>query len=197
MVDLCHGDPMTHPLTPREKVARLIDDAPEHQTADELADDILAALTSGSGGHAELAGLAEAASGSDWQTYISGRPEYKNVTHYVEQNPPRDLPFIAEVQEERDAAFIAAANPATVLALLAENAALRAERDEWRDTAFKARSANTEAERKLAEAVGLLRDAIEEHSHMTDVDAFEELGNVAATELIAVRNFLSKEAERG
>lgn len=165
---------MTHPLTPREKVAEIVRNGMNRlaasqagarpvvsasKEADRVTDAILTALASGSGDHAELARLAEAASGSEWQTYISGRPEYRNVTHYIEQNPPRDLPFIAEVQKERDAAFIAAANPAAVLALLAENAALREQREA--DMAEVARAgqnlqsqriAITEAERKLAEA---------------------------------------------
>jgi len=127
-----------------------------------------AALAS-SGDHAELARLAEAATevvaardaltahSSTWKRLDKATVAYSNAINRLE--------------------------PAVVLDLLAEIAALRAE--------------NTEAERKLAEAAGLLREAIAEHSHLNDVEAFEELGNVAATELIAVRTFLSKEAERG
>lgn len=64
----------THPLTPREKVARIVDPKafdhptvhPQHLVARRAvsfskADAILTALASGSGDHAELARLAEAA----------------------------------------------------------------------------------------------------------------------------------------
>lgn len=79
--------------------------------------------------HAELRRLAEAATGGEWSTFISGRPEHKNVTHYIERNPPSDHPFIAEVQSEPDALYISAANPAVMVALLNEIDALRAEND--------------------------------------------------------------------
>jgi len=125
---------LTHPLTPREKVARALSpkcwefydrhvDDPrmaaeiKHEVAPSLdaTDAIITALASGSGDHAELARQLHA-------VIVDPSGICSQAGHAIE-------------------------------ALLAENAALRAERDEWRDTAFKARSSNTRAERKLAEAV--------------------------------------------
>ena len=56
-----------------------------------------------------------------------------------------------------DAAFIAAANPARVLALLAEIAALRGDVDAARRAANDEAERATQAERQRDEAVGLLR----------------------------------------
>jgi Ead/Ea22-like protein len=88
-----------------------------------------------------------------------------------------------------NAAFIAAANPATVLALLAKNAALRDECDGMVEEVSRSQArlhAATEAERKLAEAVGLLRESLAPGS-------FEGETKIN----IRIRTFLSKEAERG
>ena len=201
---------MTPPMTPREKVARVIaaelsrqDDDPEMTpekvcfiAGDELcwsyidqgpfdfgqcADAILTALASGpvdhSGGvtdmvdHAELARLAETACGEAW-SLNDWRPEGEIL---VCGGDGSEYGLFATVNDDLPevAAFIAAANPATVLALLAENAALRGdlaktERDfsELRDSydavsnklcverAHGSRETKraTEAERKLAEA---------------------------------------------
>ncbi len=138
--------PMAHPLTPREKVAEIVRDGMSRlaasqagarpvvsasKEADRVTDAILTALASGSVDHAELARLAEAV--------IKG-----------------DDSLAAAVRSLR--AFHAAANPATVLALLAEIAALRAQSDFYKrdnDVLMKNTwvSRATEAERKLAEAV--------------------------------------------
>lgn len=87
--------------------------------------------------------------------------------------------------------FIASANPATVLSLLAEIAALRAKVTEigavavsWQETATEQLDARTEAERKLAEAVGLLRECIPWITDYTDLYG-------------RTRTLLSNEAERG
>lgn len=64
--------------------------------------------------------LADEATPGEWTIYETGRAEYKNLTWYVERNPPCDHPFISEVQVLPNAAFIAAANPATIKALIAE-----------------------------------------------------------------------------
>lgn len=189
---------MTHPLTPREKVAlkpcpfcggtatryTAIASHPNRQvscgTCGASAFDIKwnrrTALASGSGDHAELARLAEAATPGPWfrghnehgssQGEMSVWPDAGMVGGVIAKcgwQAPWDGWF---EQPAKDAAFIAAANPATVLALIAEVAALRAKIDAHRQTIAddtarmitlgqKADRA-TEAERKLAEAVGLL-----------------------------------------
>jgi hypothetical protein len=50
---------------------------------------------------------------------------------------------------------------------------------------------------RLDEAVGLLRQAIEPYEHISNARAFEVMKNGPATRLVAIRTFLSKEAERG
>lgn len=80
-----------------------------------------------SGDHAELAGLAEAATPGPWETH----PEaFSPRTFVIPTHHASDDPAVGSVLSRQDAAFIAAANPATVLALIAENAALRDERDQ-------------------------------------------------------------------
>lgn len=146
---------MTHPLTPREKVAvfetcpgcgadeprnRCLgcchDFAPINCQA-SLDSSPDAALAS-SGDHAELARLAEAATRGPWEAcstydrYASVRlPNGPNCRSGKKKllTMARTLNSVSGAQAAADAAFIAAANPATVLALLAENAALRGERD--------------------------------------------------------------------
>lgn len=189
---------MTPPMTPREKVEPLLDDllrqavetmkswTPEQREAHfeaqkkawlaaEMAfgDEgtrVVTALASGSGDHAELARLAEACGGKVcWTATRTGVSEHRNVSFYIYDGAT----MLAETNGDTPqiANFIAAANPAAVLALLAENAALRGERDrakermhqaidKARDEEIAAQNAElraTEAERKLAEAVGLLR----------------------------------------
>jgi len=96
------------------------------------------ALASGSGDHAELARLAEAA-----------KRVRRDAVGRLDGDDAHRIWF----------AFLDSVSPATVLALLAENAALRA--------------ANTEAERKLAEAVGLNDRAAELMRQCTDPERFE------------------------
>lgn len=188
-----------------------------------LVSDKLAALAS-SGDHAELARLAEAATRGPWvsersvdewgvsviasnETGHISNPTRGQVCHVsVVAGASGDDPDLAQA----NAAFIAAANPATVLALLAENAALREnektalkECSEWARKAGEAigkletseaagivegwRDRATEAERKLAEAVGLLRVTL------GDLDRRD----VTAETANRIDHFLSKEAERG
>jgi len=222
---------MTHPLTPREKVARALSpkcwefydrhvDDPrmaaeiKHEVAPSLqaADNILTALASGSGDHAGLERLAEAF-GPDEKWTASGNSVALSVDGLyaciAEANPEGAF---SDDHAARIAAFIAAANPATVLSLIAEVAALRAnekaalkECAEWAHKAGEAigkletseaagivegwRDRATEAERKLAEAVGLLSRI-----------AFTPEGQsgLSLDECVsAARTFLSKEAERG
>ena len=76
--------------------------------------------------HAELARLAEAATAGPWETY----PEaFSPRSFVIPTHHASDDPAVGSVLSRQDAAFIAAANPATVLALLSEIAALRGERD--------------------------------------------------------------------
>lgn len=223
---MCDCEP-THPLTPREKVEKIIRaNVRSHGRGGTLlftgvencAERILTALASGAGDQAELARLAEAATRGPWvsersvdewgvsviasnETGHISNPTRGQVCHVsVVAGASGDDPDLAQA----NAAFIAAANPATVLSLLAEIAALRGERDEWRDTAFKARSSNTRAERKLAEAVELLKpfsesaenlaDETLDHDHIWEQPAAMIIN---AGHLRAARTFLSKEAERG
>lgn len=120
---------MTHPLTPREKVADrgpagavmdalwpiLGGDQMDAETWTEISVAVGTALASGSGDHAELA-----------KRLRSSKRERHGIYGRVLVNP--DGPEAAD----------------TIEALLAENAALRA--------------ANTEAERKLAEAVEAMEE---------------------------------------
>lgn len=145
---------MTPPMTPREKVDCV---ACEGRPALQNNPCVVCgrtALASGSGDHAELARLAEAK--QSWSLGI-----YKSR------------------EQANDAAkFNALDLPATVLALLAENAALREKvikigvvAVSWQETATDQLEARAEAERKLAEAVGLLREIAkgetppEQHGH--------------------------------
>lgn len=206
------------PLAPREKVARIVAHHPDifsddpiarhraaspftvevqQQKALNKADAILTALASGSGDHAELARMAEAATPGPW-SYRDMTPNTYGPA-FVDSAEVQSLAicgeavglsethgFCLQVDSEvrmANAAFIVAANPATVLALLAEIAALRAERIakdlEIGRVIFRA----TEAERKLAEADQVIHE-ISETAQITRVHHL-------------ARTFLSKEAERG
>lgn len=200
---------MTHPLTPREKVRQIIDDAlnsaiPEPwEVANHATDAILTALASGSGDHAELARLAEAA---------------QSATSTEEGSRYGEYAAIADVVGRERTDFWFRANPATVLALLAENAALResiSRHDRQVSGMLRARLAAenraTEAERKLAEAEGLLWEAVDEFGctiehyhkngpHWTSADGeMFDVGVVLDREPLIerARTFLNKEAERG
>lgn len=183
---------MTHPLTPREKVPSM----PTVELTDDMLFEVSAgevitwaeinrrtALASGSGDHAELAD-GKACGDRMIATADALMPWLKNY-------PP-------STRRERAIEAANAAAAASCGPLLAENAALRGERDEWRDTAFKARSSNTRAERKLAEAVGLNDRAAELMRQCTDPERFEGAStlNVYAN-MRAWLSDLSKEAERG
>ncbi|WP_143276034.1 hypothetical protein [Brevundimonas diminuta] len=183
---------MTHPLTPREKVAvfescpgcgadepinRCLgcrhDFSPGNRQAilDSSPLAALTALASGSGDHAELGNRLRASKRNRHGIY--GR---------VLVNP--DGPAAAAALE----------------ALLAENAALRGERDALdlalgvskmmvNDQDHRA----TEAERKLAEAVGLLGDVVFVRKDNAGRSAEYMLSEV----ITKARTYLSKEAERG
>lgn len=207
---------MTHPLTPREKVAAAISEFvfQAHNgrlSGVELATDaILTALASGSGDHAELARLAEAATKGPWKSIIDDTggersgwplcivPEDDDNRSVVRTGGMWPYEWDAKVSRHEavaTAAFIAAANPATVLALLAEIAALN---DYGRSVAKEAlgyRDQATEAERKLAEADGLmieLADAPQPKD--TGGRFFRAMSSINA---YVARLNASKEAERG
>ena len=160
---------MTPPMTPREKV--VFKQPCEHCQRMTTVD--LTALASGSGDHAELARLAEEA-GAPMST--------KTIGMHLDATEK----------------FQKAANPATVLALLAENAALTElyELTGRQCEGWKTRAA--EAERKLAEAERLNDRAADLMRQCTDPERF-----VGASTLNVYANMrawlsdLSKEAERG
>ena len=180
---------MDHPLTPREKVAKEIVDRTGVGTlgltyeasrtlALDIADAILTALASGSGDHAELARLADMA---DWM---------------ADGDPGANGSVLLS-------ASVASEHASDLKALLAENAVLRAKiQTEIKlsvDNYVRATARATEAERKLAEAVGLLRDL----ASWFDGSAYNgawviRSGDLGVDDAIcAARTFLSKEAERG
>ena len=76
--------------------------------------------------HAELARLAEAATPGGWNRYVSGAPEWKNVTHGLEVGEMGPL-ICGAFEREEDCRFVEAAQPSIVLSLLSEIAALRKE----------------------------------------------------------------------
>lgn len=190
---------MTHPLTPREKVEKIIKEKvsgphltdPSHFVAMEqdrfsAADAILTALASGSGDHAELARLAEAATPGQWELDGQQCLSAPDGTIVV------DYSCCSRGEWEANAAYLRAVQPHRVLGLLAENAALRAKSglaDMLGEKLERRTAALDEAERKLAEAVGLLSRI-----------AFTPEGQsgLSLDECVsAARTFLSKEAERG
>ena len=201
---------MTHPLTPREKVADRLCDKVQAEYPN-----ILAALASGSGDHVELARLKAAMSKSNDEICQSlgkalGYPWFKDD----QRNFPGATEENGVCVGEHVAESIADEAASRISALLAENAALRAESESARTVvawannslfgscgyfhgdpydglhlarpieALKDRA--TEAERKLAEALGLLRETIAPRS-------FEGESEINAR----IRTFLNKEAERG
>lgn len=193
---------MTHPLTPREKVAAALDpeiwadDMPvptraavtdfhaRRQASTVKADTILTALASGSGDHAELI-----------EKLRFLQPcEDMAVSGYADVNVGKTSGAAADALE----------------ALLAENAALRVLADDaakhsmrQTDKLLAEHDRATEAERKLAEAVQIMepfaRMADEEGGYREDDRLAWGLNrcDISWGDLRAARNFLSKEAERG
>lgn len=134
-----------------------------------------------SGDHAELARLAEAATPGEWELdghQCLSAPDGTIVVDYS---------CCSRGEWEANAAYLRAVQPSRTLALLAENAALRAEVSQANANGASHWSRATEAERNLAEAVGLLRRIAE-----TPSDQFDDVA-----EADKIRTFLSKEAERG
>ena len=199
---------MTPPMTPREKVGPSLDEllrqavetmkswTPEQREAHfeaqkkawvaaEMAfgDEgtrVITALASGSGDHEELEYYG-------YRAFNAGI----GFCHLVANPGPNDTnpePLVTAASAE---------------ALLAENAALRAERDGMVEEVSRSQArlhAATEAGRKLAEAVGLLEDLSSWFTvHPGSGRAWSvPSGDLGADDAVnAVRAFLSKEAERG
>lgn len=80
---------------------------------------------------AELEKLARAATGGDWRAHITTKRSPEIYTNIPPPNTPNPL-IAGTILRKADARFIAAANPATVLDLLATIARLEAERDDLR-----------------------------------------------------------------
>ncbi len=188
---------MTHPLTPREKVARAVYDtvtrfdgdtvgthlglsamidaaAPTvdderrivKSVCDDIADSILTALASGSGDHAELARLAD---------------DLRKFEHHAVGSLKIGMDEVRRIIAACDAHA----------ALIAENAALR-EKVKFEiklsvDNYVRATARATEAERKLAEAVELLKQALGDMDRRV----------ITAETANRIDYFISKEAERG
>lgn len=212
--------PMTHPLTPREKVelkpcpfcggeaemfsmsdrigVRCADVmcAGSHRLPAAGEDSVAlwnrrTALASGSGDHAELARLKAAMSKSNDEICQSlgkalGYPWFKDD----QRNFPGETEGNGVCVGDHVAESIADEAASRISALLAENAALREQVKFEKQVAYDENDRWQEAERKLAEAVGLLRDWM--GTWFVDADSRGE--NAIADD---TRKFLSKEAERG
>ena len=174
--------PMHETVSSREKVEHwlaLAMDAGLHKqdfNLTEAADAILAALAS-SGDHAELARLAEAAA------------PYWHAANLACGGNPIAVDLVTP--------FVGAMSPSICSALLAENTALRAENEKHRnlvagmvDKFEQQHDRATEAERKLAEAVGLLRRIEGMCPATCETSLAHDMAQIAS-------EWLSKEAERG
>ena len=185
---------MTHPLTPREKVAAAIIDSgvnigtstwPDDIQVDalRLSDAILTALASGSGDHAELAKEIERT--SFWREARDSRDFVIDEPCDADDYGAEERPVYADWFRR------------SVLALLAEIAALRARLDAEATSHVSAKrqlaaeyNRATEAERKLAEAVGLLRRIEGMRPATCEASLAHDMAQLAS-------EWLSKEAERG
>ena len=170
--------------------------SPAHNARLEVEAMLSAALASGSGDHAELARLKAAMSKSNDEICQSlgkalGYPWFKDD----QRNFPGATEENGVCVGEHVAESIADEAASRISALLAENAALREDRDQWRIWYRKASveinaqdDRATEAERKLAEAVG----------HMSWMRNFvPTVWGSTEGRLSEIDDFLSKEAERG
>lgn len=111
--------------------------------------------------HAELARLAEAATPGPWHAaggYLTVRDpdsgSFSSTIYHLDEMGQKgpSLPYQAvPFAKPSDAAFIAAANPATVLSLLSKIAALRGERERLRAAVSKS---NDEICQSLGKALG-------------------------------------------
>lgn len=209
---------MTHPLTPREKVELKPCPFCGGETISTHSQDMTegpayfwhkcetcGAETEGDYGEAEAASMwnrrtALASGSGDQSSDATNMVDHAGLARLA-QTAIEAVALGDGLPEAALTRFHTAANPATVLALLAKNAALRAKVDSHRQTIAddtarmitlgqKADRA-TEAKRKLAEAVGhgrkLLYLVDGGPSTGTDVHSWAE----------AARAFLNKEAERG
>lgn len=149
------------------------------------------ALASGSGDHAELARLAEDASSGPWSV------DADDLGRTIVASPVE----IVARDTRHNSAFIAAANPATVLALLAEIAALRGANYIQSQDMITSDARATEAERKLAEAergAEFIARLLPSAAGLDDAPDNKVVAvYINMRELRQARTFLSKEAERG
>lgn len=194
---------MTHPLTPREKVAQIISGAEVRVEYDSVgrqyafvrdafgtADAILTALASGSGDQLSK-NIGELKSGSgDHSGGVTDMIDHAELLGVLRADRLPECSFDEGRSWELDGVGVAEtfSRAADALeALLAEIAALN---DYGRSVAKEAlgyRDQATEAERKLAEAVGLLGEALNEMDRRV----------ITAETANRIDYFLSKEAERG
>lgn len=176
---------MTPPMTPREKVRQIIDDAlnsaiPEPwEVANHAADRVLTALASGSGDHAELEVVA-------WRVQDLILPQQTFTTDEAYARHRADYRYEGEVTATVEPLVTAASAEARMRELRSAYCAAESE-------AMTLRKRAAEAERKLAEAVSVLGEIAkgeappEQHGHY--------LAHRQAVD--AARTFLSKDAERG
>jgi len=184
---------MIHPLTPREKVAELIYDrlgmGSENSSVEQVSADIVAALASGSGDHAELTRLAD---------------DVRNSTALMASTASVRM----DVWQDHSTAALKSAD--AIEALTAEVAALRGAKwevqhvDTMNDMVLMgmarddAEARATEAERKLAEADGLLIELADAPQPKdTGGRFFRAMSSINAYVARLNAGKLSKEAERG
>ncbi|NBB65071.1 hypothetical protein GVN18_38085 [Pseudomonas sp. ODNR1LW] len=67
--------------------------------------------------------LADEATPGEWTTYVSGAPEYNNVTHGIEIGPEGAL--VADFERKQDCDYVHAVQPATIKAVIDELRAAR------------------------------------------------------------------------
>lgn len=172
------------------------------------------ATPSGSGDHAELARLAGAATPGPW-SYRDMRPNTYGPA-FVDSAEVQSLAicgeavglsethgFCLQVDSEvrmANAAFIAAFNPSTAKALVAEIAALRMQNEDHRIAVDTLQLEATEAERKLAEAergAEFIARLLPSAAGLDDAPDNKVVAvYINMRELRQARTFLSKEAER-
>lgn len=143
--------------------------------------------------HAELARLADAATPGPWFAWTKSRTLQIDTRGgdgrlpAIINWPGFDGNDMSHGASKANARFIAAANPATVLSLLSEIAALRGERDRLHAEADEnglLAYRLTQAERQRDEAVGLLRELADGRSQKNNINEYDDL-SVRASTLLA------------
>ena len=95
----------------------------------------------------ELKAAAMAATPGPWKRTITRFNGITNSTHSMASFSTEGV--LANANEKRDAIFIAAANPAAVLALLAELEDERSSREQWQQNCTRAEERIAELEKRL------------------------------------------------